>query len=192
MLNNYRFTLASGSPRRKELLAGLDIEFTVEPGKDSSEIYPDNLPHEEIPEFLALHKSNTFHRALEKNEVLITADTLVFLDDQVLGKPSDRDEAFRMIKSLSGRSHKVITGVTLRTQEETRSFSVRTDVVFAELSDEEILPYIDKYKPYDKAGAYGVQEWIGYIGISSINGSFYNVMGLPVQKLYTELKNICK
>jgi len=192
MFEGYKITLASGSPRRRELLAGLDIEFTVEPGKDSSEAYSEDLSHDQIPEFLALHKSNTFHRSLEDNEVLITADTLVFLGESVLGKPQDRDEAFSIIRGLSGKSHKVITGVALRTVKETRSFSVSTDVIFADLTDEEINYYIDRYKPYDKAGAYGVQEWIGYIGISGINGSFYNVMGLPVQRLYSELKTICK
>lgn len=187
MFDEYTFTLASASPRRRELLKGLDIEFTVEPGKDEKEAYADGTPHTEIPAFLARHKSETFHRPLRPNEVLITADTLVFLDEKVLGKPRDREDAAAMLRALSGRTHSVTTGVALRTRERMHSFSVTTEVDFKALSDEEIAYYIEKYRPFDKAGAYGIQEWIGYVGITAIRGSYFNVMGLPVQRLYTEL-----
>jgi len=187
MFENYRFTLASASPRRRELLKGLDIAFTVEPGKDEREAYSADLPHHAIPEFLARHKSETFHRPLAQGEVLITADTLVFLDEQILGKPRDRDEAAAMLLALSGRTHTVTTGVALRTRERIHTFSDTTEVDFKPLADEEIAYYIEKYRPYDKAGAYGVQEWIGYTGITAVRGSYFNVMGLPVQRLYTEL-----
>ena len=186
-IEKFKITLGSQSPRRRELLSGLDIDFTIEPNKDESESFTDDMVQEEVPEFLARHKSDTFHRELLDNEILITADTLVFCNGEIIGKPSDRNDAYNIITRLSGTTHRVITGVALRSQGCYRSFSAITDVTFNELSDEEIYYYIDKYQPYDKAGAYGVQEWIGYVGINSINGSFYNVMGLPVQRLYTEL-----
>ena len=186
-IEKFKITLGSQSPRRRELLSGLDIDFTIEPNKDESESFTDDMVQEEVPEFLARHKSDTFHRELLDNEILITADTLVFCNGEIIGKPSDRNDAYNIIKRLSGNTHRVITGVALRSNGCYRSFSAITDVTFNELSDEEIYYYIDKYQPYDKAGAYGVQEWIGYVGINSINGSFYNVMGLPVQRLYTEL-----
>ena len=187
MFENYTFTLASASPRRRELLKGLDIKFTVEPGKDEREAFSADLPHHAIPEFLARHKSETFHRALAPGEVLITADTLVFLDEQILGKPHDREDAAAMLRNLSGRTHTVTTGVALRTREKIHTFSDTTEVDFKPLTDDEIAYYIENYRPYDKAGAYGVQEWIGYTGITAIRGSYFNVMGLPVQRLYTEL-----
>ena len=187
MFENYTFTLASASPRRKELLKGLDIDFTVEPGKDEKEAFSEGMPHTEIPAFLARHKSETFHRPLRENEIIITADTLVFLDEQILGKPHDHDDAVAMLRSLSGRTHTVTTGVALRTCERMHSFSDTTEVDFKELTDSEIEYYIERYRPYDKAGAYGVQEWIGFTGITAIRGSYFNVMGLPVQRLYTEL-----
>ena len=186
-IEKFKITLGSQSPRRRELLAGLDIEFTIEPNKDESESFTDDMVQEEVPEFLARHKSDTFHRELLDNEILITADTLVFCNGEIIGKPTDRNDAYNIIKRLSGNTHRVITGVALRSKGCYKSFSAITDVTFNELSDEEIYYYIDKYQPYDKAGAYGVQEWIGYVGITSINGSFYNVMGLPVQRLYKEL-----
>ena len=186
-IKKFKITLGSQSPRRRELLSGLDIDFTIEPNKDESESFTDDMVQEEVPEFLARHKSDTFHRELLDNEILITADTLVFCNGEIIGKPSDRNDAYNIIKKLSGNTHRVITGVALRSKGCYKSFSAITDVTFNELSDEEIYYYIDKYQPYDKAGAYGVQEWIGYVGINSINGSFYNVMGLPVQRLYTEL-----
>jgi len=187
MFENYTFTLASASPRRRELLKGLDIEFTVEPGKDEREAFSPELPHTEIPAFLARHKSETFHRGLAPREVLITADTLVFLDEEILGKPRDAAEAAAMLRELSGRTHLVITGMALRTLEKIHTFSDITEVDFKPLSDSEIDYYVKEYRPFDKAGAYGIQEWIGYVGITAIRGSYFNVMGLPVQRLYTEL-----
>lgn len=192
MFEGYRFTLASGSPRRKELLAGLGIPFTVETGKDEKEAFSANLPHGQIPEFLARHKSESFHRPLADGEVLITADTLVFKDDAILGKPKDREDAFRIISLLSGATHTVKTGVCIRSTEKQVSFTDTTEVTFRKLSEEEIYFYIDNFKPYDKAGAYGIQEWIGYIGITGINGSYFNVIGLPVQRLYDELVKFCR
>lgn len=190
MFESHKITLASASPRRRELLAGLDIKFTVEPNKDEKEAYREDMPHDRIPEFLARHKSETFHRPLEKGEILITADTLVFMDGEVIGKPSDRADAERILRKLSDRTHTVITGACLRTISSTVSFSDTTEVTFKKLSEDEITYYLDTYRPYDKAGAYGVQEWIGYIAIKGIRGSFFNVMGLPVQPLYEELRKI--
>ena len=189
MFENYIFTLASASPRRRELLKGLDIDFTVEPGKDEKEAYSEGMPHTEIPEFLARHKSESFHRELVPHEVLITADTLVFLDEKILGKPHSPEEAHQMLRALSGRTHTVTTGMALRTRERIHTFSDTTEVDFRPLADSEIDYYIKTYRPFDKAGAYGIQEWIGYTGITAIRGSYFNVMGLPVQRLYTELCN---
>ena len=184
-----RYILASNSPRRRELLKGLDIDFTVEPGKDEKEAYSEGMPHTEIPEFLARHKSESFHRELVPHEVLITADTLVFLDEKILGKPHSPEEARQMLRALSGRTHTVTTGMALRTRERIHTFSDTTEVDFRPLADCEIDYYIKTYRPFDKAGAYGIQEWIGYTGITAIRGSYFNVMGLPVQRLYTELCN---
>lgn len=189
MFEHYIFTLASASPRRRELLKGLDIDFTVEPGKDEKEAYSEGMPHTEIPEFLARHKSESFHRELVPHEVLITADTLVFLDEKILGKPRSSEEAHQMLRALSGRTHTVTTGMALRTRERIHIFSDTTEVDFRPLADPEIDYYIKTYRPFDKAGAYGIQEWIGYTGITAIRGSYFNVMGLPVQRLYTELCN---
>ena len=189
MFEHYIFTLASASPRRRELLKGLDIDFTVEPGKDEKEAYSEGMPHTEIPEFLARHKSESFHRELVPHEVLITADTLVFLDEKILGKPHSPEEARQMLRALSGRTHTVTTGMALRTRERIHTFSDTTEVDFRPLADSEIAYYIKTYRPFDKAGAYGIQEWIGYTGITAIRGSYFNVMGLPVQRLYTELCN---
>ena len=192
MFDNWKITLASQSPRRKELLSGLGIQFSVEPSKDGIEAYSASMPHFEIPEYLARHKSETFHRNLNENEILITADTLVFLDDTILGKPVDPDDACRMLRSLSGRSHTVITGVALRTVSDSVSFSDLSEVTFSNLSGDEIHYYVDNYNPLDKAGSYGIQDWIGLAGISSIKGSYFNVMGLPTHRLYEELRKICK
>lgn len=190
---NHKITLASASPRRRELLEGLDIPFTVEPAKDEKEAYTDDIPWQEVPEFLARHKSESFHRALESDEILITADTLVFLpegeDVHILGKPADREEAISMLCGLCGRTHYVLTGVCLRSQDKTVSFTDTTEVDVDALSESEIEYYVDRYRPYDKAGAYGVQEWFGLASIGTIRGSFYNVMGLPVAKLYAALKS---
>ena len=183
-----KIILGSNSPRRKELLAGLDIDFTVDTKNSFEEKYSADTPHEKIPEVLSEGKSYGFHRKLEDNEILITSDTLVLCGERVMGKPHSREEAIDMIRCLSGREHKVITAITLRDNTRCKTSSDTAIVHFKELSDKEIEYYVDNYKPYDKAGAYGIQEWIGCIGVKNINGSFYNVMGLPLHRLYTELK----
>ena len=177
--------LASGSPRRQELLKGLDIPFRIQT-KEVDEIYPDNLEAGAITEFLSKLKSAAF-TDLEANDILITADTIVWLDGKALMKPVDRDDAIQIIRDLSGKYHEVFTSVCLKSKTKTRVFSDVTKVFFKRLSDAEITYYVDKYQPYDKAGAYGAQDWIGYIAIDKIEGSYYNVMGLPVHKLYKEL-----
>ncbi len=190
-LKNYKIVLGSNSPRRKELLAGLDISFEVKVIPGLEENYPDSLKPEEIPVFLSKQKAEAYIPALEKNVLLITADTIVWNEDKVIGKPADRTEAVEMLKSLSGHEHHVVTGVCLTTTEKQVAFAVTSAVRFSTLTDEEINYYVDKYQPFDKAGAYGIQEWIGYVGVEGISGSFYNVMGLPVQRLYQELKKFC-
>lgn len=183
-----RIILGSNSPRRKELLAGLDIEFTVDTGNSFEESAEPGTEPALIPLHMSQGKSHGFHRPLEEDEVLITSDTVVITDGKVLGKPHSPEEAAAMLRSLSGRTHEVVTAVTIRDAVTEYSFSDVTEVVFEPLSDEEIAYYIDRYKPFDKAGAYGIQEWIGYIGISSIRGSFYTVMGFPVHRVWKELK----
>lgn len=184
-----KIILGSNSPRRKELLAGLDIEFTVDTGNNFEETYDPSTPHEMIPEVLSKGKSEGFHRPLERDEILITSDTLVLCGDKVMGKPHSREEAFEMLKLLSGREHKVITAVTVRDFNRTSTTSDTAIVHFKELSDSEINYYIDTFKPFDKAGAYGIQEWIGYIGIGRIEGSYFTIMGFPVHLVYQELIN---
>jgi len=184
---DYNFILASKSPRRQQLLKSLDIEFSVRT-KDVDETYPDHLSNEEVPVYLAELKANAFKSELKENDLLITADTIVCLRDQILGKPESYDDAVKMLKVLSAHTHEVITGVCLSSMKKMVSFFSRTKVDFKELSDEEIEYYIRHYQPFDKAGSYGIQEWIGAIGIRRIEGSFYNVMGLPIQKLYEEIK----
>jgi septum formation protein len=179
--------LGSNSPRRKELLAGMDIEFTVDTGNTFEEIYDAGTPHERIPEVLSEGKSYGFHRPLKSDEILITSDTLVLCGNRVMGKPHSREEAISMLRHLSGREHKVITAVTLRDSQRCTTSSDTATVFFKELSDSEIEYYIDHFKPFDKAGAYGIQEWIGYIGIGKIEGSFFTIMGLPVHLVYQEL-----
>ncbi len=181
--------LGSNSPRRKELLAGLGIDFIVDTGNTFEEIYDSGTPHERIPEVLSEGKSYGFHRPLEEGEILITSDTLVLCEDRVMGKPRSREEAFDMLRFLSGRGHKVITAITLRDKHNCKTSSDTANVYFKELSDREIEYYIDNFKPFDKAGAYGIQEWIGYIGIGKIEGSFFTIMGLPVHLVYDELLN---
>ena len=191
MLENlaaYRIILGSNSPRRRELLAGLDLSFDVHVIPGLEENYPDSLQPQEIPFFLSKHKTEAYLSTLEDQVLLITADTIVWNETEVIGKPKDREDAIRMLRSLSGHEHQVVTGVCLTTTKKQETFSVVSSVRFASLTDEEIIYYVDKYKPFDKAGAYGIQEWIGYVGVESISGSFYNVMGLPVQRLYQELK----
>ena len=178
--------LSSNSPRRKELLAGLDIPFEVRVIEDIDESYPDSLPTGEIAEYIAQKKAAAYE--VGNDEVLITADTIVVLDDQILGKPADAEEAKQMLSSLSGKTHHVITGVCLKSRDQQHYFSVISEVTFKTLAEEEISYYVENYKPFDKAGAYGIQEWIGYIGVTGLSGSYFNVMGLPVQRIYEELK----
>jgi septum formation protein len=185
-LPKYNYILASKSPRRQELIHDLGIDFRVEI-RDVEENYPAELYREEIPVFLAELKAKPFMGTLSENDLLITADTIVWLDGEVFGKPADRDGAFNILRKLSGKEHQVISGVCLTGKEKQRTFFSVSNVSFRELSVKEIYFYIDEFKPYDKAGAYGIQEWIGYIGITHIEGSFYNVMGLPVQQLYSEI-----
>ncbi len=187
-----RIILASNSPRRRELLAGLDIEFTVDTGTSFIEEYSPDIPHVKVPELMSEGKSSCFHRELEENEILVTSDTMVLCGSEILGKPCDRADAVRMLRLLSGREHQVISAVTIRDSRKAKTFSVSTDVYFKNLSDSEIDYYIDNFKPFDKAGAYGIQEWIGYIGITRIDGSFYNVMGFPTQRFYEELQDFIR
>lgn len=181
-----KYILASNSPRRKELLAGLGIDFEVKVMQGIDESYPDGLPMEEIPQYISRKKASAY--SLADDELLITADTIVWVDGEVLGKPKDREDAYGMLRKLSGKTHQVVTGVCLTTRQASHSFASVSNVTFADLSDDEIYYYIDNYRPFDKAGAYGVQEWIGYIGVTKLEGSYFNVMGLPVQRLYSELK----
>ena len=189
-LDKYDVVLGSNSPRRRELLNDMGVKFRVEAIKGIDESYPDNLPIEEIPVYLARMKAEG--HPLKENELLITADTIVVLDDTVLGKPVSETDAHRRLRALSGRAHKVISGVCVTTADRCESFADTSIVHFTELSNDEIDYYIKHYKPLDKAGAYGIQEWIGNIGISGINGDFYNVMGLPTRKLYQLLKTFSK
>ena len=188
MLEQHHIILASNSPRRKELLSGLGIPFEVKVLPDISESYPADLPVAEIAQYIACEKAAAYQQLMAPDDLVITADTVVICDHEVLGKPVDADDASRMLHLLSGRTHQVITGVCLMTRTLQRAFSVKTDVTFKTLSDEEIHYYIDTYQPFDKAGAYGIQEWIGYIGVTALHGSYFNVMGLPVQRIYEELR----
>ena len=187
-LGNYKLVLASNSPRRKELLRGLGFPFEVRtlPGIDES--YPEELAGADIPLYIARQNAEASRGQMGSDELLLTADTIVWIDGQVLGKPADAADAMRMLRLLSGRTHQVFTGACLTTTERQTSFSCCTDVTFSPLEEEEIAWYVEHFRPMDKAGSYGVQEWIGYIGCSGMQGSFYNVMGLPVQRLYQELK----
>ena len=187
-LKEWRLVLASQSPRRRQLLQDAGIEFSLAKRFECEESYPETLPVSEVAEYLSRLKSEAYPEPLGERDVLLTADTVVVAKQQVLGKPADRSEAIEMIELLSGSEHEVVTGVTLRSKERMVSFSVLSKVRFRVLSREEIEYYVDTYSPMDKAGAYGIQEWIGYVGIESIEGSFYNVMGLPVQRLYCELE----
>lgn len=185
---DYHIILASNSPRRKELLAGIDVNFDVRVIPDIDESYPASLPTKDIAEYISRKKATVYRQQMASDELIITADTIVVLDSEVMGKPHDEADASRMLRELSGRTHQVITGVTLTTIDRQRSFSVGTDVTFKSLTDEEINYYIQHYKPYDKAGAYGIQEWIGHIGVTALKGSYFNVMGLPVQRIYEALR----
>lgn len=190
-LDNYRIILASRSPRRQQLLHDMGLKFEVVT-RDYEESYPENLKGEEIALYLARKKSESFKNELSVNEIVITADTIVWCNNEVLGKPVDAPDAKRMIRALSGNTHEVITGVTLLSSLKDKTFADSTKVTFENLTEEEIDYYINKFKPYDKAGAYGIQEWIGIAACSRIEGSYFNVVGLPVQKLYKELKEFVK
>ena len=185
----YNIVLASNSPRRRELLAGLGLDFEVRVINGIDESYPASLPVDQVAQYIAEKKAAAYKPTLKPDELIITADTVVIVNNMIFGKPEGAIDAIAMLYSLSGHTHQVITGVSLFTAEKQRSFSVTTDVTFKQLSNEEIRYYVFNYCPYDKAGAYGIQEWIGYIGVTGLNGSYYNVMGLPVQRIYTELRD---
>lgn len=187
-LSKYEILLASNSPRRRELLSELGIKFKVCALDGIDESYPPETPAEEVALIISKIKAQAYHKLITSNQLIITADTVVICGNNVLGKPHSEAEAINMLHQLSGTTHKVVTGVTILTAERTSSFKVNTNVQFAILTDEEIEFYVKRFRPFDKAGAYGIQEWIGCIGISHISGSFYNVMGLPLHRLYTELK----
>lgn len=188
-LKDFRLILASQSPRRQQLLADAGLKYELAPRFECDEVFPDDMPADDVAGYLSKLKSEAYPEALGESDILLTADTVVVVDNDILGKPASREDAIAMIKRMSGRRHKVITGVTLRSSSAAKTFSVSSDVVFRALSQEEIAYYVDNYRPMDKAGAYGIQEWIGYVGIERIEGSFYNVMGLPVQRVYTELQS---
>lgn len=187
-----RLLLASNSPRRRELLAGLDIPMEVVKLKDIDETHPVGLQGGDIPLYIARLKMSAYDLALGPGEVLVTADTIVWCEGEEMGKPSDRDDAIRMLRRLSDRTHQVYTGVCLKSALDVVSFVCCTHVTFGPLTDQQIDYYIDRYKPFDKAGAYGIQEWIGYVGCTQLEGSYFNVMGLPVQRLYSALQKLKK
>lgn len=183
-----KIILASNSPRRRELLAGLGFDFEVRVKDGIDESYPQDLPVSDVAEHISRKKASAY--SVGEDEILITADTVVVLGDKVLGKPKDAADARQMLHALSDNTHQVITGCCVKTSEQEKHFSVVTDVTFRALTDSEIDTYIEKCKPFDKAGSYGIQEWIGYIGVTSINGSYFNVMGLPVQRIYDALQDL--
>lgn len=185
-----KIILASKSPRRRELLAGLDLDFEVKVIPGIAENYPDSLPSECIPQYIAAEKAEAYKGSIAPDEVLITADTVVILNDEIMGKPKDDGQAREMLHKLSGKTHQVTTGVCLTTVSSQKQFHVTSHVTFKLLSDDEIDYYVSHYHPLDKAGAYGIQEWIGYVGVTRLEGSFFNVMGLPVQRIWEELKTI--
>ncbi len=187
-LKRYRIILASASPRRKELLSKLDIDFTVKSLCDVDESFPASLPVVQVPQYISRKKADAYRQEMQENDMVITADTVVAVGRRILGKPKSAEEARTMLKLLSDRYHRVVTGVTIMTAKRTETFATVSRVRFTRLNDEEIDYYISKYKPFDKAGAYGIQEWIGMVGITELNGSYFNVMGLPVQRLYAKLK----
>ena len=189
-LNKYRILLASNSPRRKELLTGLGIDYEVRTLPDVDESFPYELKGEEIPLYIARKKAEAYREMLLSDSLVITADTIVWLDGEMLGKPCDEADAVAMLRKLSGKTHQVITGVCLTTVGWQKIFSATSEVKFASLTDDEIVFYVHRFHPLDKAGSYGVQEWIGFIGVESISGSYFNVMGLPIQRLYQELKKL--
>lgn len=187
-LDKYKILLASKSPRRRELMQMLRIPFNVVTLGGIDESFPDSIPLVDVPQYVSGIKADAYQKRIASNELLITADTMVICEDRILGKPSDSEEAKEMLRLLSGKTHKVASGVTITTLDKRTSFTTVTEVTFTELSEEEIDYYVDTYNPLDKAGAYGIQEWIGGVAVSSISGSYYNVMGLPVHRLFQELK----
>ena len=189
-LKKYKVLLASNSPRRKELLAGLGIDYEVKTLPDIDESFPGGLSKVETATYIARAKADVYRNIMQPDELIITADTIVWLDGEVMGKPVDGEDARRMLRALSGKTHQVITGVCLMTLDSQKAFATVTDVTFCHLSEEEIDYYVERYRPMDKAGSYGIQEWIGFVGVESISGSYFNVMGLPIQRLYTELKKL--
>ena len=189
-IQHYKIVLASNSPRRRELLSGLNLEYTVRVLPDIDESYPDTLKGEEIPMYISREKAGAYRNSMVEDELIITADTVVCINEKVLGKPRTQEEAKEMLRELSGKTHQVITGVCLMTCGLQRTFSATTQVTFDVLTEDEIEFYVEKFRPLDKAGAYGVQEWIGFVGVSRLEGSYFNVMGLPVQRLYQELKKL--
>lgn len=189
-IQHYKIVLASNSPRRRELLSGLNLEYTVRVLPDIDESYPDTLKGEEIPMYISREKAKAYRNSMAEDELIMTADTVVCINEKVLGKPRTQEEAKEMLRELSGKTHQVITGVCLMTCGLQRTFSATTQVTFDVLTEDEIEFYVEKFRPLDKAGAYGVQEWIGFVGVSRLEGSYFNVMGLPVQRLYQELKKL--
>lgn len=189
-IQHYKIVLASNSPRRRELLSGLNLEYTVRVLPDIDESYPDTLKGEEIPMYISREKAKAYRNSMAEDELIITADTVVCINEKVLGKPRTQEKAKEMLRELSGKTHQVITGVCLMTCGLQRTFSATTQVAFDVLTEDEIEFYVEKFRPLDKAGAYGVQEWIGFVGVSRLEGSYFNVMGLPVQRLYQELKKL--
>ena len=189
-LKKYKVVLASNSPRRKELLTGLGIDYEVKTLPDIDESFPRGLSEVETATYIARAKADVYRNIMQSDELIITADTIVWLDGEVMGKPLDGEDARRMLRALSGKTHQVITGVCLMTIDSQKAFATVTDVTFCHLSEEEIDYYVERYRPMDKAGSYGIQEWIGFVGVESISGSYFNVMGLPIQRLYTELKKL--
>ncbi len=189
-LKNKKIILASQSPRRHHLLKSIGLDFDILSGLDTDESFPDDMPIDKVPVYLAKKKAATYQSFIDEKTILITADTIVSINNSILNKPKDYEDAAKMLKILSGNKHTVITGVCINTKDNQKCFNAYTDVYFDKLEPDEIEYYIKKFEPFDKAGAYGIQEWIGYIGIKKIEGSYFNVMGLPVQKLYEELKTI--
>lgn len=186
-IKDYHIILASNSPRRRELLRGLDLAFDVRVLPDIAENFPETIEPKDVAEYISKVKANAYLDTITEKELVLTADTVVIIDREILGKPHDAEQAKAMLHKISGRKHQVVTGVCLTTKERQHSFSVSTDVTFKELPDAEINYYVETYEPFDKAGAYGIQEWIGYVGVTSLEGSYFNVMGLPVQRIWTEL-----
>lgn len=190
ILKGRKLILASASPRRRELLAGAGFDFTVDTGNNFEEVIPEGIDPEKIPALMSAGKSHGFHRELSDNEILLTSDTIVVCNGRPMGKPHSAEEAAEMLRFLSGKEHSVVTAITIRSNAGEKTVSDRAIVHFKKLTDNEITHYINEYRPFDKAGAYAIQEWIGYIGITGIEGSFYTIMGLPIHLVYRELESL--